>query len=63
MQVANPNRAQLTKCARTAIPYTTKSSQNKTLFQLLCGIDTQGSQEFIQPFHLEYMILRACLHE
>ena len=23
MQVANPNRAQFTKCARTAIPYTT----------------------------------------
>ena len=28
------------------------SSQNKNLFQLLSGIGTQGSQEFIQTFHL-----------
>ena len=27
MQVANPNRAQFTKCARTAIPYTTPESR------------------------------------
>ena len=35
--------------------------KEKTLFQLLCGIDTQGSQEFIQPFHLEYMILNRSI--
>ncbi len=34
---------------------------DKTLFQLLCGIDTQGSQELIQPFHLEYMILNRTI--
>ena len=29
MQVANPNRAQFTKCARTAIPYTTSMIQTR----------------------------------
>ena len=28
MQVVNPNRAQFTKCARTAIPYTTQQLRN-----------------------------------
>ena len=31
------------------------------LFQLLCGIDTRGSQELIRPFHLEYMILNRTI--
>ena len=33
MQVANPNRAQFTKCARTAIPYTTYESKNVSDYQ------------------------------
>ena len=31
MQVANPNRAQFTKCARTAIPYTTNYARTEVV--------------------------------
>ena len=73
MQVANPNRAQFTKCARTAIPYTTylnkefsrlekENIRSIFLFVFLITFNAKPNHLFHELTLLPH-IKRACIHK